>query len=221
MHWLFTAGLLITFIFLALNASCKPYCTVGLSHLHSLTLVAQFITLFGGLVIIVEDYIQQSLIAAGEIDTTTAKVSIISYLVYLGNGAVLIWPSVDWMLQTSPSDIFELVGSMFTQSIGSGEDSDEDSKAVTDAVAMNSAAGVTSSGPGHNVEFDRSVIVTDSEQQTQSQDLSEPEQQIGSMTESIRQVSIQEDHGFELAGGVRDFQQCDFVSASTSGNSGC
>ncbi len=168
-----------------------------------------------------EDYIQQSLIAAGETDTTTAKVSIITYLVYLGNGAVLIWPSVDWVLQTSPSDIFELVGSIFTQSIGSGEDSQKDARAVTDAVAMNGADGVASAGPGHIVEFDSSVIANDSEQQTQNHDLSENEQQMGSMTESIRQVSIQENHGFDLAGGVRDFQQCDLVSVSTSGNSGC
>lgn len=51
------AGLLVTFVFLALNAAYKSFCTEGLSRLHSLTLVAQFITLYGGLVLIVEDYL--------------------------------------------------------------------------------------------------------------------------------------------------------------------
>ena len=98
------AGLIITFVFLAITSSCAPFCTAGLSNLHSLTLVAQFITLYGGLVLIVEDYILQALQAAGEADTTSSQTFIIYWLVYICNLAVICWPIIQFLLMTRKAD---------------------------------------------------------------------------------------------------------------------
>jgi hypothetical protein len=88
-------GLLITFIFLGLNNSCRPYCTYGLSNLHSLSLVAQFITLFGGVVLVLQYYIRREAIQAGEEDKTTVQNSLIQVLIFACNGAILIWPAFE------------------------------------------------------------------------------------------------------------------------------
>jgi hypothetical protein len=102
-------GLLITFLFLALTSTCKPFCTEGLSRLHSLTLVAQFISLFGGLVLIIEDYISAQLAVANESDNTSYKTSVIYVLVYLCNGAVAGWPAIQLLLLKSPFEIVEII----------------------------------------------------------------------------------------------------------------
>ena len=96
-------GLLITFIFLCVTTASKPYCTEGLSNLNSLTMVAQFITLYGGLVLIVEDYIQQQLIAANQADSTGPQSIIIYILIYFCNGAVMAFPVIQKLLQKSPA----------------------------------------------------------------------------------------------------------------------
>ena len=101
------AGLLITFVFLCVTTACKPYCTEGLSNLNSLTMVAQFITLYGGLVLIVEDFIQQQLMAANQADTTGQESSIIYFLVYTCNGAVIVFPVLQMLFQTSPAKYAE------------------------------------------------------------------------------------------------------------------
>jgi hypothetical protein len=102
-------GLLITFLFLALTSTCKPFCTEGLSRLHALTLVAQFISLFGGLVLIVEDYISSQLATSNESNNTSSQTSIIYALIYLCNGAVVGWPVIQFLLLKSPLEIVEMI----------------------------------------------------------------------------------------------------------------
>jgi hypothetical protein len=85
-------------------------------------MVAQFVTLFAGLVMILENYIRQTLIAAGEEDTTVEKVSIITYLVYLFNGAVVVWPAFDGIMQADPSEILEEFKNMCASFVSSNTD---------------------------------------------------------------------------------------------------
>jgi hypothetical protein len=91
-------GLGITFFFLALNAACKPFCTEGLSRLSALTLIAQFITLYGGVVLIVEDFIRKERSASNEEDNTSNIISAIYGLVYISNAAVCVWPAIQVLL---------------------------------------------------------------------------------------------------------------------------
>jgi hypothetical protein len=98
----FCVGLAITFIFLALNSACKPFCTEGLSRLSALTLIAQFITLYGGMVLIVEYFIKKERSASNEEDTTSNTISIIYGLVYISNAAVCGWPAIQFLLVSDP-----------------------------------------------------------------------------------------------------------------------
>ena len=102
-------GLLITFFFLALTSACKPFCTEGLSRLHALTLVAQLVSLYSGLVLIVEDNISVQFSAANESDNTSGKTSILYALIYLFNGAVVGWPAIQFLLLNSPLEIVEII----------------------------------------------------------------------------------------------------------------
>ena len=42
-------GALITFLFLLLNLTCRPFCTPGFNNLQSFSLISQFLTLFCGI----------------------------------------------------------------------------------------------------------------------------------------------------------------------------
>jgi hypothetical protein len=140
--------LLITFIFLALTAACKPFCTEGLSRLHALTLVAQFITLYGGLVLIVEDYIKQQLAAANQSDGGSSKLVIIYGLVYLCNGAVVGWPAIQLVLLNSPADIAAEVQSK-VKALASGKccsESDSEEEEVEEEAAREGATNVAGDG---------------------------------------------------------------------------
>ena len=46
-----TTGAMITFAFLVMNLSYRPYCTDGLNYLQTFSLIAQFLTLFCGILI--------------------------------------------------------------------------------------------------------------------------------------------------------------------------
>jgi hypothetical protein len=97
------SGLAITFFFLALNAACKPFCTEGLSRLSALTLIAQFITLYGGLVLIVQEFVKRELFASNEEDNTSGTLSVIYGLVYISNAAVCGWPVFQFLLVIDPA----------------------------------------------------------------------------------------------------------------------
>jgi hypothetical protein len=46
--------MLVTFVFLGLNTVLQPFCTLPLSRLQSFSLLAQILTLFGGLMLILQ-----------------------------------------------------------------------------------------------------------------------------------------------------------------------
>jgi hypothetical protein len=140
---IFLPGLLITFFFLALTSTCKPFCTEGLSRLHALTLVAQFISLFGGLVLIVEEFISEQLAAANESDNTSIKTSIIHALVFLCNGAVVGWPIIQFLLLKSPLEIVEIIQAKI-KNLTSGTD-----------VASSENVGGSSGGSQHRSDDSR------------------------------------------------------------------
>jgi hypothetical protein len=85
------AGILITFVFLSLITALRPYCTVGLSNLQSCALMAQFITLFGGILMIIDNYLSEEAQSAGE-TTSQVQQNIVTYAIYAANLTVMMWP---------------------------------------------------------------------------------------------------------------------------------
>jgi hypothetical protein len=188
------AGLLITFVFLALNSTCKPFCAVGLSHLHSLTMVAQFITLFAGLVIIVENYIHDALIAAGEADTTAEKVSFITYLVYLFNGAVVVWPALDGFMQADLSETLEEFKNMCASFVDFGKDSK--SADPSNLILADKGEEFVISPGAESADHTTTLKCPENEQKT-------PFQDTGNQEPSYASAGQVQWHTFEHAGGVR------------------
>jgi hypothetical protein len=94
----------------------------------------QFISLYGGLVLIVEGYIQAQLAAANQTGDTEGKNSIIYALIYLCNGAVVGWPIIQ--LLKSPLEYFDMARQKI-KALASGKAeepySDEDDKAPSKA----------------------------------------------------------------------------------------
>ena len=86
-------GSIITFAFLLLNLSLRPYCTDGLNNLQTFSLVAQFLTLFCGILI---GYNQK--LNSENIDTTDVgdkkNASMMGVMIVIINSATLIWPLV-------------------------------------------------------------------------------------------------------------------------------
>ena len=154
-------------------------------------MVAQFITLFAGLVITLENYIRQTLIAAGEVDTTVEKISILTYLVYFFNGAVVVWPTIDGFMQADPSETLQEFKNMYASFVGSDNDSES-----ADPPILNFADKVeelvVGPVPYHTTALER----PDAEHQIQFQQESNQD----SAYVSAGQVCMP---SFEHAGGVR------------------
>jgi hypothetical protein len=89
-----TAGMLITFFFLILYTGLQPYCTASLSKTQACSLIAQFITLFSGLCLVVESFIKKELKRAGQADTTDQASVAFSILIFGMNLIILAWPVV-------------------------------------------------------------------------------------------------------------------------------
>jgi len=90
-------GSIITFVFLLLNLSLRPYCTDGLNNLQTFSLVAQFATLFCGILI---GYTQKS--NSDSIGNTDAgdktNASVMGSTIVIINSATLMWPLVRKLL---------------------------------------------------------------------------------------------------------------------------
>jgi hypothetical protein len=148
-------------------------------------MVAQFITLFAGLVFILENYIRQALVTAGEVDTTSEKVSFITYLVYLFNGAVVVWPALDSFMQANPAEHLEQFKNMCASFVGSGKVVESEVHSIEEIAEKGEELVITSSpGPYHTTTSE----CGDTEQKTTFQDTNNQEP-LG--------------HTFEHAGGVR------------------
>jgi hypothetical protein len=76
---------------MSLITALRPYCTVGLSNLQSCALMAQFITLFGGILLIIDKYLSEEAQNAGE-SVSPVQRNLIAYSIYAANLAVMVWP---------------------------------------------------------------------------------------------------------------------------------
>ncbi len=99
-------GILITFIFLSLITALRPYCTVGLSNLQSCALMAQFITLFGGILLIIDKYISEEAQNAGE-TTSQVQQKLVAYAIYAANLSVMMWPVLQMAILGQFSETME------------------------------------------------------------------------------------------------------------------
>jgi hypothetical protein len=90
--------MLFTFIFLGLNTVLQPFCTLALSRLQSCTLLAQIISLFGGLMLILQKFIDDQARTAGIYGSDSLQPAFFDGLIYLINGVVICWPALQIML---------------------------------------------------------------------------------------------------------------------------
>jgi len=84
-----STGAMITFAFLMVATSYRPFCTAGLNSLNVLSLVAQFCTLFVGINIALLDLVPKDV--SGGADDKVDR-AIIQIMVVLVNGATMVWP---------------------------------------------------------------------------------------------------------------------------------
>jgi hypothetical protein len=90
--------MIITFSFLVLYTVCQPFCTPGLSNAMSCSLIAQFLSLYAGICLLIESYVQKDLINAGQDDTTSPASAIFEALIVGINLALFVWPLIMFLL---------------------------------------------------------------------------------------------------------------------------
>ena len=103
------SGMLITFSFLILYTALQPYCTPGLSKTQACALIAQFISLFSGICLIVESYEQKDEISAGQGDTTGQATEIFGVLIMGINLVIMAWPSIMFFTSGEFSEKYEAI----------------------------------------------------------------------------------------------------------------
>jgi hypothetical protein len=87
--------MLTTFVFLGLITSIKPYCTVGLSSLQICSLVAEFITLFSGILLVINEYIGADKRRTGQSNSDMDyQTQIVAFMIFVSNFLVMVWPFV-------------------------------------------------------------------------------------------------------------------------------
>jgi hypothetical protein len=96
--------MIITFCFLVLYTAVQPYCTPGLSKIQACALIAQFISLFCGLCLVVDSYVQKDLISAGEVNTTNQSSEIFGKSIIMANIVVMVWPFFNVMISAKFSE---------------------------------------------------------------------------------------------------------------------
>jgi hypothetical protein len=101
--------MIITFSFLVLYTVFQPFCTPGLSKTMSFTLIAQFISLYAGICLVVEAYKQKDLINAGQDDTTSPVSGVFGTLIVGINLALFLWPFIMVLASGEFAEKFELV----------------------------------------------------------------------------------------------------------------
>jgi hypothetical protein len=99
--------MIITFSFLVLYTVCQPFCTPGLSNAMSCSLIAQFLSLYAGICLIIESYVQKDLINAGQDDTTSPASTIFEALIVGINLALFVWPLIMFLLSGNFAKMLE------------------------------------------------------------------------------------------------------------------
>jgi len=99
-------GALITFGFLLLNLAYRPYCTDGLNSLQAFGLIAQFLTLFGGILI---GYQRLDSTSEGSDNTDTLNTNRIGVVVVAINCMTMVWPLVRLVLVGKHAEYYDKV----------------------------------------------------------------------------------------------------------------
>jgi hypothetical protein len=88
------AGMIITFCFLVLYTAVQPFCTPSLSKTQACCLISQFFSLFSGICLIVNSYIEKDLMNAGVPDSTVQSSGVFRSLIVVVNLIICAWPVV-------------------------------------------------------------------------------------------------------------------------------
>jgi hypothetical protein len=106
-------GMIITFCFLVLYTAVQPYCTPGLSKTQACALIAQFISLFSGMCLVVEFYVQKDLINAGETDDTNQLSEFFGSLIIGINLFMASWPMIMVFMSGQFAEVVEKISERF------------------------------------------------------------------------------------------------------------
>jgi hypothetical protein len=73
----------------------KPYCTVGLSSLQICSLVAEFITLFSGILLVINEFIGADKKRTGQSNSDMDyQTQIVAFMIFISNFLVMLWPFI-------------------------------------------------------------------------------------------------------------------------------
>jgi hypothetical protein len=101
-----SAGAMITFFFLLLGLFWRPFCSSTLDILNSGTLIAQFLTLFMGIMIVLLDAMPAGTSQSGGDDSLDR--TIMSFMVVAVNCVALAWPFVHKVLSGKLTEYYEM-----------------------------------------------------------------------------------------------------------------
>jgi hypothetical protein len=101
-----SVGAMITFFFLLLGLFWRPFCSSILNSLNNGTLIAQFLTLFVGIMIVLLDAMPAGTSQAGGDDRLDRV--IMSFMVVAVNGVALAWPFLHKVLSGKLADYYDM-----------------------------------------------------------------------------------------------------------------
>ena len=102
------AGLFITFCFLLANMTFQPFATPSLNTLQSFSMVAQFLTLFVGIMMAFTEKQEQD-----NTNTTGTDRAVVSVLIVLVNGTMMLFPVLQLLVKGGFHDYYHQVFSLF------------------------------------------------------------------------------------------------------------
>jgi hypothetical protein len=105
-----SAGAMITFFFLLLGLFWRPFCSSTLNSLNNGTLIAQFLTLFVGIMIALLDAIPGGT-SRGDDSIDRA---IMSFMVVAVNGVALAWPFIHKVASGKLADYYDMTMNVYT-----------------------------------------------------------------------------------------------------------
>ena len=162
--------MIITFGFLVLYTAVQPYCTPGLSKTQACSLIAQFISLFAGLCLVVESYVQRDLISAGEGDSTNQSTEAFGVLIIGFNLLITIWPIINVLVSgefaENADNIYnklkEVLKPVQTMKDSGGHESVTNSQQQGNSTAVANFNYIDENSTYKNVETDRIVFLSSS-----------------------------------------------------------
>ena len=87
--------MLVSFVYLWVISAYKPYCTDSLSNLQTCSLFAEFVTLFSGILLIIDDFLEAQNTEAGVSNADfDYQTKIVAALIFGANYLVIGWPVV-------------------------------------------------------------------------------------------------------------------------------